>query len=120
MTQQNPPPFNPFGAWTSMRDSYMDAWAKGMIDLVSSEEYARATGAFLDTYLSVSEPFRRTVEKAMEQVLTGLNMPTRQDVVSLAERLTNIEMRLDDLDAKIDGLAAAGATGSAPRSHGEE
>jgi hypothetical protein len=29
-------------------------------------------------------------------------MPTRADVTSLGERLTNIEMRLDDLEAKID------------------
>lgn len=106
MTQPNNPPFDPFGAWTSMRDAYMETLSKQMIDMVSSEEYARATGAFLDNYLAVSEPFRRTIEKAMAQVLAGLNMPTRQDVVSLAERLTNIEMRLDDLDAKLDAISA--------------
>jgi hypothetical protein len=106
MTEQNNPPFDPFGAWTSMRDTYMDAWSKSMIDMVNSEEYARASATFLDNYLTVSEPFRRTVEKAMQQVLSGLNMPSRQDVVALAERLTNIETRLDDLDAKVDALAA--------------
>jgi len=36
------------------------------------------------------------------QALQQSNMPTRSDVVSLAERLTNIERRLDDLDAKLD------------------
>ena len=40
----------------------------------------------------------------MEQVLTQLNMPTRNDVTRLAERLTNIEMRLDDMEAKIEGM----------------
>jgi polyhydroxyalkanoate synthesis regulator phasin len=89
-----------------MRDTAMDAWAKSMIDMVNSEEYSRASAAFLDNYLTASEPFRRTVAKVMEQVLSGLNMPSRQDVTNLAERLTNIEMRLDDLDAKLDGFSA--------------
>jgi hypothetical protein len=31
-------------------------------------------------------------------------MPSRADVVSIAERMTNIEMRLDDLDAKLDTI----------------
>ncbi len=31
-------------------------------------------------------------------------MPSRADVVSIAERMTNIEMRLDDLDAKLDDI----------------
>jgi hypothetical protein len=38
----------------------------------------------------------------MTQVLTQLNMPIRTDITSLAERLTHIEMRLDDLEAKLD------------------
>jgi hypothetical protein len=29
-------------------------------------------------------------------------MPSRADVISLAERLTHIEMRLDDLEAKLE------------------
>jgi hypothetical protein len=38
----------------------------------------------------------------MTQVFTQLNMPMRSDVTSLAERLTHIEMRLDDIEAKLD------------------
>jgi polyhydroxyalkanoate synthesis regulator phasin len=38
----------------------------------------------------------------MEQYLQQMSLPTRKEVVSLAERLTKIEMRLDDLDAKLD------------------
>jgi hypothetical protein len=43
----------------------------------------------------------------MTQVLTGLNIPMRSDVTSLAERLTNIETRLDDQDAKLDDILLA-------------
>ncbi len=100
----DPNPFDPFGAMQSFRDANLDAWSKAMLQLVSSDAYSQATGQALDAYLSTSAPFRRVLESTMTQVLTQFNMPTRSDVVSLAERLTNIEMRLDDLDAKLDAL----------------
>jgi len=94
--------FDPFGAWKSMRDSGMDAWSKMMIQLVNNEAYAQASGTMLDAWLTTSAPFRKALESTMTQVLTQLNMPTRTDITGLAERLTHIEMRLDDLEAKLD------------------
>ncbi len=111
-------PFDPFEAWRSMRDTSMEAWSKAMIQAVNSDAYAKATGAMLDAYLSASSPFREIVEKTMVQVLQQLSMPTRDDVLSIAERLTNIEMRLDDLDAKLDAQErhrTAAATDNYPK-----
>jgi len=121
---KNSKPFDPLEPWRGMRDIYLDVWAKTMVEMVNSEAYAQATGTMLDTYLTVSAPFRETVEKAMLKTLEQLAMPTRNDVISIAERMTNIEIRLDDLDAKIDALLArasqptqqvANATASASR-----
>jgi len=95
-------PFDPTGLFKSLRDSGMDSWAKMMIQLVNTEAYAHATAAMLDAWLSTSAPFRKAIESSMTQALTNLQMPTRDDVISLAERMTNIELRLDDLDAKLD------------------
>jgi len=94
-------------SWQTMRDASLESWSKMMIDLVSSEAYSRATSQWLDTYLTVSQPFQRMLDTTMTQVLTRLNMPMRSDVTSLAERLTNVEMRLDDLDAKLDDIHRA-------------
>ena len=93
---------DPFGVWKSMRDSGMDAWSKMMIQLVNTEAYAQANATMLDAWLTSSAPFRKAVESTMTQVFTQLNMPMRSDVTSLAERLTHIEMRLDDIEAKLD------------------
>ena len=95
-------PFDPMEPWRGVRDVYLDAWAKTMVDMVNTEAYAQATGTMLDTYLTVSTPFREALEKAMLKTLEQMAMPSRADVVSIAERMTNIEMRLDDLDAKLD------------------
>jgi polyhydroxyalkanoic acid synthase PhaR subunit len=96
--------FDPMEPWRGMRDVYMDAWGKTMVDIVNSEAYAQASGAMLDSYLTISAPFRDAIEKAMLKTLEQLAMPSRADVVSIAERMTNIEMRLDDLDAKLDNI----------------
>jgi len=96
--------FDPLDAWRGVRDIYMDAWSKNMVEMVNTEAYAQATGAMLDTYLTASTPFREALEKAMVKTLEQLAMPSRADVVSIAERMTNIEMRLDDLDAKLDNI----------------
>jgi hypothetical protein len=95
-------PFDPTGMFKSMRDANMEAWSKMMIELVNTKAYAQATAVMLDAWLSSSTPFRQALESATSQVLVNLNMPTRADVISLAERLTNIEMRLDDMEAKWD------------------
>jgi hypothetical protein len=110
-------PFDPTGMLKTMRDSSMDAWSKMMIQVVNTEAYAQGTATMLDAWLSSSAPFRKAIEMAMTQVLINLNMPTRADVISLADRLTNIEMRLDDLEAKLDeNQRAAGATVASPNS----
>ena len=112
-------PFDPFEAWRGLRDANMDAWAKLMVEAVNSDAYAKATGTMLDSYLTASAPFREMLEKTMTRALEQFSMPTRADFVSLAQRLTNIEMRLDDLDAKLDRFEPrspeAGKTETPPR-----
>lgn len=106
MSQPNdiPNPFDPLGFWRTTQNASLDAWSKAMIELVNTDAYSEATGRMLDTYLSASLPMRKVVEQAMAQVLGQINVPTRVEVLSIAERMTNIEMRLDDLDARFDEL----------------
>jgi hypothetical protein len=109
-------PFDPTGLFKEMRSAGMESWSKMMIQLVNSEAYAQATGVMLDAWLTNSAPFAKAMEAAMAQGLVNLNMPTRADVTRLAERLTNIEMRLDDLDARLDEVRRPGRKGSGPKS----
>ena len=97
-------PIDPFEQFRSMRDAYLDSMAKLMVDAVNTEGYAQATGAMLENSLTISAPFREAMEKSMLQVLQQLSMPSRQDFAALAERFTNLEMRLDDIDAKLDRI----------------
>jgi hypothetical protein len=97
-------PFDPTGMMKSLRDASMDHWARVMTGVVNTETYAEASGEMLDAWLSGSAPFRKAIENAMLQALGNVKIPSSQDITRLAERLTNIEMRLDDMDAKLDEL----------------
>ena len=108
-------PFDPFESIRGMRDAYLESISKTMVEAVNSESYAQATGAMLDYALSTSAPFREALERSMAQTLQQLSLPSRQDVAALAERFTNVEMRLDDLDAKIDRVLQGMAKAAPPR-----
>lgn len=108
-------PNDPFGTWRTIRDANLDAWAKSMTSLVNTEAFAKAIGMQLDTMLAASAPMKQVVQQYMETYLAQVNMPSRGEVVSLAQRLTNIELRLDDMQAALDELLdAARAQAAAP------
>ncbi len=106
-SSDTPNPLDPFGTMRAMRDTALEAWSKVMIDMVNSDAYAQASAKWLDTYLTASKPFQQMIETTTTQVLTEFNMPTRTDIISLAERLTNIEMRLDDIDVRFDEIQSS-------------
>ena len=101
---ENTKPADPFDALRGMRDNYLDAMSKVMMNAVNSEEYAQATGGMLNSALIASAPFREALDKAMAAALQQSSMPSRQEVTALAGRFTNIEMRLDDMEAKLDRI----------------
>ena len=76
----------------------MDPPTRTHIARVSFGTMAQQTEGSLEFWALV----RRQVGEAMEQYLQQMSLPTQSEVVSLAERLTTIEMRLDDMDAKLD------------------
>jgi hypothetical protein len=119
--EKQPTAVDPFEAFRKMRDTYLEGMSKVMIDAVNTEEYAEANGALLNNYLTLSAPFREAMDKAMIMALEQFSLPSRQQVVALAERFTNFEMRLDDLDAKLDRiveLSSAAQTAAPGISHG--
>src|ERR1700723_2524449 len=94
-------PFEPFRA---IRDKYLDAMAKSMVETVNSESYAQASGTMLEGYLTATATLREAMAQSMAQALEQLSLPSRLEVAALAERFTHVEMRLDDMDAKLDRI----------------
>jgi hypothetical protein len=86
------------------RDSVMDAWAKLALNLTSSHEYQRLQGMIVKPALLGIALFRKASESVMSPLLAQMNMPSREEVLGIAQRLTHIEMTLDDLGAALEQL----------------
>jgi hypothetical protein len=104
MSEQNleKPEYDPFAPLVQFTDNWMKAWSSVMSDMVASESFASSMGQQLEGMLEATKLVRQQMKVSMEQYLQQMNLPTRDQIVGLAERLTNVEMRLDDLDAKLD------------------
>lgn len=92
---------DPWDAYRQMRDTYLKSVAPMMAAMVNTEEYAKAAGALLSLYLGTMSPVRIWMERVMPHVLAFSGMPSRLEVLSLAGRMTNIEMQLDDIAAAL-------------------
>ena len=86
------------------RDGVMDAWAKLALNLTSSHEYQRLQGMIVKPALLGLALFRKASESVMSPLLAQMNMPSREEVLGIAQRLTHIEMTLDDLGAALEQL----------------
>jgi hypothetical protein len=96
--------FDPMKLIRDARDGSLDAWAKLMLRLTSSHEYQRVQGAISKPTLLAIALYRKAAESVMTEVLANLNMPSREEVLSLSTRLTHIEMAIDDLGAGLEQL----------------
>jgi polyhydroxyalkanoate synthesis regulator phasin len=97
-------PSDPFSQMLQLYDDWTKTWSSAMSEMVASKGFADSVTQQMESGLSTMGLFRRQVNEAMEQYLQQMSLPTRREVLNLAERLTHIEMRLDDLDAKLDGM----------------
>ena len=98
------PEFDPFGQWVQFWDGWTKAWSGPMSETVASKGFAESMGQQLEGSLEATKLMRQQLGGMMQQFLQQMSLPTRQEVISLAERLTSLEMRMDDLDAKSDEI----------------
>ena len=95
-------PGDPFAQMVQFYDDWTKTWAGAASEMVSSKSFADSMAQQLESTLSTTQLMRRQMAEIMEQSLQQMSLPTRKQVVSLAERMTNMEMRLDDVEAKLD------------------
>src|ERR1700744_3700685 len=95
---------DPFEHFRALRDKYLEAVAKTMVEAVNTERYAQATGALLEGYLTATAPLHAAMDKSMTQALQQLSLPSRQEVAALAERFTKGDMRVEDRDGRVDRM----------------
>jgi len=88
----------------AIRDSAMEEMAKVTLAWTSSDAYQAMNAAVSKPALLTMAVFRKTSDAAMTDLLAALNVPSRAEVLALSQRLTRIEMALDDLGAGLDEI----------------
>src|SRR5450631_2540824 len=96
-----------------VRDSAMEDLAKVTLSWTSSDTFQALNAVISKPAMLTTAILRRKTEAAMADVLSRLNLPSREDVLALSQRLTRIEMTLDDLGAGMDHIRRA--SGQKPR-----
>lgn len=98
------PEIDPFAQMIQFYDSMGKSWASAMSDAVASKSFADSMSEQMESNLEAMSLVRKQFGDFMEQYLQQMNLPTRKEVITLSERLTKLEMTLDDLDAKLDEI----------------
>lgn len=102
MSQEPKPQGDPLASALQLYEAMLKSWSDAMGEVVASPAFADSMAQHLQANLDALALARRQVSELTEQYLQHASLPTQGQVLGLAERLTNIEMRLDDLDAKLD------------------
>jgi hypothetical protein len=95
---------DPFAQMIQFYDSYAKSWSEVMSGAVASKGVAEAIGQQMEGSLEALTLWRKQMGTVFEQYLQQMSLPTKGQVVSLAERLTNVEMAIADIDEKLDEL----------------
>jgi hypothetical protein len=96
------PGYDPLAQMFQFYDAFAKSWSGVMSEAVASKSFAEGMGQQLESSLDAMTLMRRQMGDLMEQYLQQMSLPTRKEVINLAERLTNLEMAMDDMDAKLD------------------
>jgi polyhydroxyalkanoic acid synthase PhaR subunit len=112
MSQQGSSASDPFQVWRDWVSNSERQWNAFFNDAMATDEFSQAMGRGMDMYLGL----QKNLNEVMGRYFSTMNMPTRDDILALGNRLTAVEDRLAGLEAAINRLAKANpqpkATGS--------
>ena len=99
----------------------LEAMAKTFADTMSTEDFAKALGKYMEQGLHIQERMADAVNPQIDAMLRTYNMPSRSQMNRLFVHVLGIEERLDDLEDEIRKLrkeqeAARSGAGSRRRS----
>lgn len=88
-----PTPSEMVDAWRQTAAQMEQRWNEYLNQVMGSEPFAQAMARSMDTFLTLQAGYGRM----MEQYLRVMNVPTRSDIVQLAERIGALEQQISDL-----------------------
>ena len=90
-------PQDPLELWREWLDRFERQTNSMLNDVMSTPEWSKASGRMMEAFLQ----FQQGMSSSMERHWSTLNIPTRTDLLTLSERLSEIEERLARIEAAV-------------------
>jgi hypothetical protein len=110
LAKQEAPATDPFSAWREWVSNSERQLNSFFNEMMGSDRYSQFLGRFTDLQIGM----QKNMNEGLSRFFTSLNLPTRDDVIALNERLGAIEERLRVIQAAI---GAEEADAAAKNSH---
>ena len=92
---------DPLAMWRDWLSNSERQWNSFLNDAMATDEFGRNMGRMMDVYLAM----QKNLNEVMGRYFSALNVPTRTDVMTLGNRLGEIESRLDGIEGAVKALA---------------
>lgn len=89
---------DPFTMWKDMYEKTEATWSDILHESMKKEAFSQSMGQTLNNHLQTTE----MVSGMTDTYLKQLNMPTRDEIASLATLVINLEQKVDDLQDNIE------------------
>ena len=97
---------DPLAMWREWVANSERQWNGFMNSAMATDEFSQTTGKMMDVYLNM----QKNMNDVMGRYLQTINVPTRNDILGLGERLTQIEDRLGQIENAITAAQRSAAT----------
>lgn len=95
-----PPQFDLESMTRQWQELMMDGWSQVTKQMVHSDSFAAASNAYLDWALSWQKQMRNNTGQFMD----AMEFPKRSDIARLSKQLMAVEMRMADMDERLDKM----------------
>lgn len=99
---------DPFAMWRDWVANSERQWNGFLNNAMATDEFSQTMGRMMDVYLNM----QKNMNEVMGRYLQLINVPTRNDVMAIGERLSQIEDRLSAIE---NGMRSAAATAASSR-----
>ena len=100
---------DPFEMWRDWVANSERQWNSFLNNAMATDEFSQAMGRMMDVYLNM----QKNMNEVMGRYLQVINVPTRNDVMAIGERLSQIENRLNQIEGALARMSVSSASGTA-------
>ena len=100
---------NPVRLWREWFVKSEKAWSQAMTDAMGDERFSKGLGRYMQEALHTHRMF----SESMAQYLANLNLPSRQDILDMSDRLGQVEDALASVQVELRELRTRVAQGGA-------